>query len=74
MKPKKDIVSLLKKLAKRYKAPTPWAWRRFGDSLLLSCLFVTGSSIATKHDQIAVFFSLLGGIAKFITNFFAERK
>jgi hypothetical protein len=72
-------------LMKNYKKPTPWTWRKVGDSLLaVASLFGAGGLIAfdqlkqiyTDHELKVMIGSalLVGIIGKFLTNFFTDEK
>ncbi len=62
-----------KTLLKRYKKPTPWQWRKIGDTLLW--LFNAGSmiSIIMADKWIAIILLICGLIGKAITNLSVEK-
>jgi len=57
---------------RNYMQPTPRNWRKLGDAVLSVSLFITAAAIAKDIDVLGYISLGLGGIGKFLTNFFAE--
>jgi hypothetical protein len=55
-----------------YKKPTPVKWRKIGDACLLLSTLISGTSLITEHQYIAV--TLMGVAGKFLTNFFSDEQ
>lgn len=55
-----------------YKKPTPKKWRKIGDGILLLSTLISGTSLVTHHEYIALVVTLLGVFGKFLTNFFSD--
>ena len=55
-----------------YMQPTPKNLRRLGDAVLSVSLFITAAAIAQDVDVLGYISLGIGGIGKFLTNFFAE--
>ena len=52
--------------------PTPRNLRKLGDAVLSVSLFITAAAIAKDVDVLGYISLFLGGVGKFLTNFFAE--
>jgi hypothetical protein len=57
---------------KYYYCPTPKTWRKVGDSVLGSSIFLTSSSLIMNWHWLGLSALLLGSMGKFLTNFFSE--
>ena len=55
-----------------YWKPTPKRWRKIGDALLTLSVSFAGLSIVDEFRWIGISVSIIGGIGKFLTNFFAN--
>lgn len=55
-----------------YYKPTPYNLRKLGDALLAMSTFVSAFAISQDYKCIAVTSVIVGGIGKFLTNFFSE--
>ncbi len=60
------------KKTKRYYSPTPLKWRKLGDALLATSITVTTFAIAEDYKIIAIVACILGGLGKFLSNFFTD--
>lgn len=70
---------------KDYWAPTPKKWRKIGDAILATGVFITAGSLL-EYDKMKEIFTaqevkiiiavafVLGALGKFLTNFFTEEK
>jgi hypothetical protein len=56
----------------KYKKPTPWLFRKIGDSLLAISSVVTGYAIVEESKILALSFLAIGVLGKFMSNFFKE--
>ena len=65
------MLRTLKKILKKYWAPTPKKWRQIGDALLgISTMGVP--VVLMNHAWIGITLFMIGIIGKFLTNFYAE--
>lgn len=55
-----------------YWAPTPKKIRKIADALLAGCLTVSGFSASINYPILGIIIAIIGGVAKFISNFFTE--
>lgn len=55
---------------KNYFSPTPKRLRVLGDSIAAASLFIAGLNL--EHPKIMLVSGVLGGLGKFITNFFTD--
>jgi hypothetical protein len=55
-----------------YWKPTPKGIRRTADALLAGAMTVSTISFASDYKNIAVGVLIVAGLAKFLSNFFAE--
>ena len=55
-----------------YWNPTPKKIRKLADSLLAACLTIAGFTAASGSPTIGVIVAVVGGVAKFLSNFFEE--
>ena len=64
-------MKILRKIRKRYHAPTPKTWRKVGDTLLvISTMGVP--AVLMNHAWIGMTLFIVGILGKFLTNFFTE--
>jgi hypothetical protein len=56
----------------RYYRPTPKKWRQLGDGLLAFSMFVSGYAVIEEMKYVTLGSIAIGGIGKFLTNFFTE--
>ena len=56
---------------KHYYRPTPEKIRKTADAWVITCLFITGSSIINQFPKVALTFIILGALGKFFSNFFS---
>lgn len=64
------MLKSLKKLNKKYCAPTPKKWRQIGDALLaVSAMGVP--AVLASHPWVGISLFLIGIIGKFLTNLFS---
>lgn len=59
------------KLSNYYKS-TPKKIRKLADAILAASTFVSMSSIIANYSWLAITSLLLGALAKFLSNFFAD--
>lgn len=57
---------------KGYWQPTPKGIRKIADSLLAACLTFAGFSVVTNHETLGIVIAVIGGVAKFVSNFFTD--
>ena len=62
------------KLFKGYYKPTPVKMRKLGDALLAVSLSMSGYAIFEEYKALAVAGLIIGGVGKFLTNFYSESK
>jgi hypothetical protein len=55
-----------------YWKPTPKRIRRIADALLAGAMTVSTISFANDYKDIAIVVLIVAGVAKFLSNFFAE--
>lgn len=55
-----------------YYRPTPVNIRKVADAILAASTFITGSMIICNFEKVAIFSLLIGAVAKFLSNIFAE--
>lgn len=55
-----------------YYGPTPKKWRQLGDALLAVSTAVTGYTMYTNEQTIALISMICGVVGKFLTNFFTD--
>jgi len=64
-------MKILRKIRKKYNAPTPKKWIQIGDALLgVSAMGVP--AVLMSYTWIGVTLFIIGIIGKFLTNFFTE--
>lgn len=75
----------MKNLMKNYYKPTPKKWRKLGDAILATSVFVTGGGLLA-FDQLKDIFGdhflkwaigiafIAGVVGKFLTNFFNDEE
>lgn len=62
---------VIRKLKKRYWAPTPQKWRKIGDALLgMSSMGIP--AVLMNHAWVGITLFIVGIIGKFLSNFFAK--
>ena len=57
---------------KNIKFPTPKKWRKIGNALLATSVFVAGFAFIKDYQYIAITGLVIGAIGKFLTTFFKE--
>lgn len=57
---------------KNYWSPTPKKWRQLGDAILAASITITTYAVANDYKIIGITACLLGGLGKFLSNFFTE--
>jgi hypothetical protein len=57
---------------KNYWAPTPKKIRKIADALLAGCLTIAGFAASANHATLGIVIAIVGGVAKFISNFFTD--
>lgn len=62
-------MSKLKDRWEEYKAPTPSKWRKLGDALLATSMFITTYAVYEHIEWLAYVSIALGGAGKFLTEF-----
>jgi hypothetical protein len=55
-----------------YWAPTPKKIRKIADSLLASAMLVSSFAFVNDYKTIAIVVMITTGVAKFVSNFFAD--
>jgi len=64
-------MKILRKIRKKYNAPTPKKWIQIGNALLgVSAMIVP--AVLMSHTWIGITLFIIGIVGKFITNFFTE--
>jgi len=64
----------LKELFSHYYKPTPVKVRMVADSVCLTCVTITGSSILADWHKVAMTALIIGAIFKGISNFCVEKE
>jgi hypothetical protein len=59
-------------LIQRFKAPTPKMWRQLGNSLLAASAAISGYTMYSDQQVVALVTMICGVVGKFLTNFFVE--
>lgn len=62
----------MKNLLNGFYKPTPVFWRKLGDALLASGVFISGISIYQEFKWFAICSVILSVLGKFLTNFFSD--
>jgi hypothetical protein len=57
---------------KGYWAPTPKGIRKIADALLAGCLTIAGFAASADHPTLGITIAIIGGVAKFVSNFFTD--
>lgn len=61
------------KTLKKYYEPTPKAFRKLGDALLVTSTFLTTYSVADEWGKgITIAIVIVGAVGKFLTNLFSD--
>ena len=55
-----------------YHKATPEFWRKMGDGLLAASTFISAYAVTEEIKWLALTSIFVGGIAKFLTNFFTK--
>ena len=55
-----------------YWAPTPKKIRKIADALLAGCLTLAGFAASANHPTLGITIAIIGGVAKFVSNFFTD--
>lgn len=56
----------------KYWAPTPVNIRKVADAIVVATTAIGGSTIATGNPTVGTIIFIVGVVAKFISNFFAD--
>jgi hypothetical protein len=62
----------MKKILKKYYAPTPKKWRKIGDTLLAVSLYAQTQEAFMGYTKLMAGVAIVGLVGKFLSNFFAE--